>query len=588
MFKKIFSFAVSCVLFLNFSQSLAKTATILVVPRDKITCTESPTLCLKKGEKVETKEPEIVKTYKNNIIFEENFDDQPDWTSKYINMRWIFYTDQENLPIPDRYKGNIPDDWFLMWSTSQWGPSGFIHSQDNHETIEILSSNSEKAIWNLWKSFVIWREAQTSMDTSWISEDGIAEYGWISEGTLTKFIPEWKKELFITFYVSFSDKWTTNFSTASNLLKVYNWGDELDPSWNAWPQFKHSYGFSKKYWVQNVLSFRWGEYYSKYKRSNFDMKSMLINSFWINTFKWFPEPLLGLWDVSLDFVNNTKWMWINWSDPKISDLINGWYIINDSDWIISHNQIYGWSSNWTKMTFYLKMNSSPWVADWELKEWLNDELILQNKNIPWVWELDEGSSMPKWNAIDFWWRSYFPTIENKDNNYWLNKYYKRLPKEELLKNNNNKFDVSTISLYDRYEEWYSIDDIVIYEPITSSNNMWESSPKDGRLPLDYTVWWYKLLKKPANNTSLLNKEKYVSNNEIINKLWDKIDKLTKKRKKQMKNSILTNRNKLLRQLDIYIETVKGDLKPIIKRRKIKILKRNIINGFKDIIKEIKK
>ncbi len=81
--------------------------------------------------------------------------------------------------------------------------------------------------------------------------------------------------------------------------------------------------------------------------------------------------------------------------------------------------------------------------------------------------------------------------------------------------------------------------------------------------------------------------KYVSENKLINKLWEKIDKVATKKDKEMTWTLLENRNSLLRQLDNYIETLKSDLKPSIKRLKIKILKRNIINVFKNIIEELK-
>jgi hypothetical protein len=57
------------------------------------------------------------------------------------------------------------------------------------------------------------------------------------------------------------------------------------------------------------------------------------------------------------------------------------------------------------MAYYVKMNCAPDVADGVIKQWINDELILSNENIPWTgpepWITEAGDSMPKWNVVGF-------------------------------------------------------------------------------------------------------------------------------------------------------------------------------------------
>jgi len=79
--------------------------------------------------------------------------------------------------------------------------------------------------------------------------------------------------------------------------------------------------------------------------------------------------------------------------PSIVDLVNGGALPVSG--IVSHNQVYGHA--WHKMGFYAKLNSAPGIADGAYTYLLDDQVILDLKQIPWI---GEGGSMDaKWNNI---------------------------------------------------------------------------------------------------------------------------------------------------------------------------------------------
>jgi hypothetical protein len=59
-------------------------------------------------------------------IFQENFDNQPDYVSNHVQAL--------NLAS----ETTIPDGWYALRQSSEWDPAS--GDPDNHETIEILAS----------------------------------------------------------------------------------------------------------------------------------------------------------------------------------------------------------------------------------------------------------------------------------------------------------------------------------------------------------------------------------------------------------------------------------------------------------------
>ena len=229
------------------------------------------------------------------------------------------------------------------------------------------------------------------------------------------------------------------------------------------------------------------------------------------------------------------------------------------------------------------------------------------------------------------------------------------------------------SFINEAEQWYAIDDFIVYDPLTSSSPLWESSPKDWRLPSGYVIgdkkilpepevpeeptptpfpeeekdkklvvwkeeipetkkvswltkrcistdlickeviWWsweYKIYLKDWSNcksdkiwklcndkksslskleltwTSPKLKDRYRSNNKLINKLWDRLDELIEKKDKTQNLDLLYYRDELLKKLDIYVKIDKEDKPKSFKRLKKKILKKNILSIVKKFKQEL--
>lgn len=339
----------------------------------------------------------------SEVLFEESFDDLPDYTS----------SEELNLPGWDyRRNGEV------NWSPENGHP-------DKHDAFEILAANADKARGGSGKSFVAWRE---SYNPGWKQ--------WNSDGILAKKFAQEQTQLYVSFYVRFADDWTPG--GGSKLFRTYHWNQagslfQFFEAGNAGPIFFWDYN-KNDYGVRNFQAYRGGPPQTgNYAMSNNDV----LNP---------PRSLINLGDTSLNFTYDTSGMGADGSTPKIIDQINGGYISDNMSQTVSHAQIFGQQGHWTKMAFFLKMNSAPGLHDGEMIQWINDEQILVNKEIRWVKESEENQ-MVGWNVVaiggnDFW-RDY--------------------PNSE------------------RREEWYSIDDVYIATEIPSdvldgNNSLDESKP----------------------------------------------------------------------------------------------------------------
>ena len=116
----------------------------------------------------------------SGVLFEENFDDQPDWTSDL----------PESLNYEYHEDVTLPDDWYAVRQNSEWDPSS--GQPNNHESIEILSSNADKARGGTGKSYVGWRESRD-----------LGKSIWHSEGLMMKYFPEGHDEIYVAFGCGF-------------------------------------------------------------------------------------------------------------------------------------------------------------------------------------------------------------------------------------------------------------------------------------------------------------------------------------------------------------------------------------------------
>lgn len=320
----------------------------------------------------------------SEVLFEESFDGLPDYTSsEELNLDgWSF-----------RRNGEV------NWSPSNGYP-------DKHDAFEILERNSDKARGGEGKSFVAWRE---SYDPGWKQ--------WNSDGILMKYLPEGFEQLYVSFYVRFSPEWTRGGT--SKMFRIYSWDSESDSPFkffsdgNAGPLFDWKYYYSESYGMRNFLTFRGGPHGDNYDIDDSDISDL-------------PRNLVNRGDLSLNFTKDTVGMSLDGGTPKIVDQVNGGFISDNLNQTVTHDQIFGSSSNWTKVAFYVQMNSAPGVNDGVIMQWLNDELVFRNDSVNWV-GANPDNKMVKWNAVALGGNDFFREYPNGD----------------------------------RYEEWYSIDDVTI-------------------------------------------------------------------------------------------------------------------------------
>lgn len=349
----------------------------------------------------------------SEVIFEEHFDEQPDWTSGLAeNDKDPF----NQVGLPDRVQRatthTIPKGWYSIRQDPVWSPSkGY---PDKHETIEILASNADKARGGKGKSYVSWRD---SYDPGWKH--------WNSESIMLKYFPQGYNELYVEFWIRFSDDWTRvnpDGATAatSKILRISSWsGDDTEygafSDGNIGPIALWDYSVNK-YGIRDILSVRGGPYSDNYKLSKSDIPDIghLIGSG-------------SSGDLNLNFSGLMAGMGPGGTQPIIKDRVNGGFITKGTSGTITHNQIFGPGKSWTKMAFYVKMNSSVGKKDGIFRQWINDNQIFSSDSIPWIRPSETRDENAKWNLVAIGGNDYFQIYPNEQ----------------------------------RHEEWYSIDDLVI-------------------------------------------------------------------------------------------------------------------------------
>ena len=108
---------------------------------------------------------------------------------------------------------------------------------------------------------------------------------------------------------------------------------------------------------------------------------------------------------------------------------------DDLKQIVQHGQVFGADSHWTKMAWYVKMNSSIGARDGILRQWINGVQVMNMVHIPWV-QANSDNKMVKWN---------FFSIGGND-------YFHEYPTTE------------------RHEEWYAIDDVLVLDKLPEMPN----------------------------------------------------------------------------------------------------------------------
>ncbi len=350
------------------------------------------------------------------VLFEENFDDQPDYTTTLNTTE----TKQEAAQGYD-----IPNDWATVYQGTAWSPEkGF---PDQHASHEILAKNSDKARGGAGKSMVNWRESRT-LDSGRVK--------WNSDSQLIKAPidvnnPEGTEELYVEFWIRFSDNWYQRGSYDSGWISKIFRAASWTPGGNMisggrrdlGPMFYWDYK-ADNFGVRNVTAYRGGAPANVSGTDNYKVSS--VEDFG-------QSGNYNALDIAGEGVNG--------DDPQLRDQVNGGLLAETED-LVSHEMLFGPPQQWTKVAFYLKMNSAPGVPDGVMSQYINGHRIQHHDNIPWV-EANDKNMMVKWNHFSIGGNDYFAPKSNDE----------------------------------KFEDWFAIDDLVVMSHLPESLGLETVTPK---------------------------------------------------------------------------------------------------------------
>jgi hypothetical protein len=293
------------------------------------------------------------------VIFQDAFDDQPDWTPRpavgndYTTFRW---TGDESV---------LPASWDAVWN-----------------------SEADAAIHNLEITDSMFPGHGRVLRCRRLNRSGGT--GWNSNGVLGKLLSQLYQRIYLEFYISFQVDWTGDETGTSKVFRVFHSTGATDEFWSAFsggtqgPLFLWDWSSSTSYGIRNRLSFRGGPPDTNYSMGNTDLVGI-------------GRDIVGgsLGDVDMNFSDHIQGKLTGGLSPQIPDKLNGGFLPTSG--VVRHQQLFGAAGTRTKMGFYLEMNSAPGVADGVFKQYIDDVLVVDSEAVRWV---DSASGpMPGWNAF---------------------------------------------------------------------------------------------------------------------------------------------------------------------------------------------
>lgn len=293
----------------------------------------------------------------STLIFEENFDAQPDWATAGRNA----------LPP------NLPVNWDFARTDEQWHPAdGDIGTQPS---MMIHGNNPEQVYGGTGKAFITYSE----------SFNDVGNNGFGSDGILWKDLPP-TDEIFVRFKLKFQPGWATTLAEAGQIkiFRVSSWDGpntgrgertRFGTVGNNAPLyfFDWSHGI---YGARHFHAFRCDAQTTNY----FCTAPVIADA---------PRQILS-GDMSANFSSN-----IAIHGSRLPDLVNGGLLSTDPQAIISHNQVYG--DVWHTIELHLKLNSQPGVQDGVFRQWLDGQKMVDMVRIAWIGT--SGDINAKWNSI---------------------------------------------------------------------------------------------------------------------------------------------------------------------------------------------
>jgi hypothetical protein len=231
---------------------------------------------------------------------------------------------------------------------------------------------------------------------------------WASDSQFMKFLDTESEELYVEFYIRFSPNFYGRNNASNFMSKLFRLG-HYSGSGNEFSSSKGDAG-PMLYWdykrddygVRNLFHLRGGPPGENYKFNN--------------------QYSSG---GSNNFVSDLQGIGPNGEDSTLVDLVNGGAMA-DFGGTAEHAQVFGAGAEWTKVAFYVRMNSDPSATDGILRQYINDSMTINKTDVPWVMP-NTNNSMVGWN---------FFAIGGND-------YFQGYPNADL------------------HEDWYAIDDIVV-------------------------------------------------------------------------------------------------------------------------------
>ncbi|MFC4258497.1 hypothetical protein ACFOZ5_05530 [Marinobacter lacisalsi] len=339
------------------------------------------------------------------VIFQEDFDSQSDFTSTMHTLEKAQRVTTGHI---------LPEGWNALYQGTQWSPeTGY---PDNHASLEILARNADKAYGGQGKSAVMWRE---SYSLGWRN--------WASDSQLMKYLEAGYDELYVEFDISFSENFygRNNASNyASKLFRIGSWtgeGSEFNGAAGElgpvviWDYKRDAYG------LRNVISFRGGPYGEYY---------------------YFKDQYAT--DVSWSFSSDLRGMAVGGGDPELYAVDGETPLVSMKASSVTHDDVFGPPGKWTKVAFYVKLNSQPGIADGVFRQWINGERIVNKENVPWILANDQNK-MAKWNYFAIGGNDYFQPYDNSV----------------------------------RFEDWYAFDNVVVLNNMPGSVPVGDEAPETG-------------------------------------------------------------------------------------------------------------
>jgi hypothetical protein len=304
------------------------------------------------------------------VLFTENFEDQPDYTATMNSLE----------RVQDAASGFvIPKNWSSVYQGTEWSPeAGYPNLKS---TIEILAENGGRN--GSTRSYLGTRESIDSTGGQWHSD------GQLIKAPIDPTNVAGTEEIYIEFWIRFEANWFQRGfadgvypSFSSKIFRISSWtpgGNMLSGArGDLGPVMLFDYK-SDNYGMRNKIGFRGGPQTNSTGATN-NYKVPSVYGFTDNS----NFNQLGL--VGQD---------VGGTDAQLPDLVNGGLLV-DTTKLVTHEMLWGPPENWTKVAFYLKMNSAPGVPDGIMSQFINGHRIRHENTIPWV-EANPDNIMVKWN-----------------------------------------------------------------------------------------------------------------------------------------------------------------------------------------------